>query len=145
MSKQAYSIARVSAAYAVFGGVSFDLKQSLGENGITINPDEDFGERVKGADGSSLWCEYESSGGTIVAEYLASSPAVAFFMALHATQRATGTTGLDSIVIVDRDMQITHTASDVAIQSITGHTVKKAKGDMIVVTLNYGKISSIGV
>ncbi|WP_304625506.1 phage protein [uncultured Parasutterella sp.] len=142
--KQVYSIARVSAAYAVFGGVAFDCKQSLGENGITINPDEDYGERIKGADGSSLWCEYESSGGTIVMEFLPSSPAVPFFMALHATQRATGTTGLDSYVIVDRDMKTTHTASDVAIQSITGHTVKKAKGDMIVVTLNYGKLSSVG-
>lgn len=142
--KQAYSIARVSAAYAVSGGVSFNFKQSLGENGITINPGEDFGERIRGADGSTLWCEYESNDGTIVAEFLASSPAVPFFMALHATQRATGTTGLDSIVIVDRDMQTTHTASDVAIQSITGHTVKKSKGDMIVVTLNYGKLSSVG-
>lgn len=142
--KQVYSIARVSAAYAVAGGVTFDCKQSLGENGITINPDEDYGERIKGADGSSLWCEYESSGGTIVMEFLPSSPAVPFFMALHATQRATGTTGLDSYVIIDRDMQTTHTASDVAIQSITGHTVKKSKGDMVVVTLNYGKLSSIG-
>lgn len=61
MSKQTYSIARASAAYAVFGGVSFDLKQGLTDNGITINLDEDFGERNKAIDGSSIWSEYETS------------------------------------------------------------------------------------
>lgn len=144
MSKQTYSIARASAAYAVFGGVSFDLKQGLTDNSITINLDEDFGERNKAIDGSSIWSEYETSSGTIVLEYLPSSPCVAFFMALHATQRGTGSTGSDTVTILDRDMKITHTGSQVAIQSITGHGVKKSKGDSIVVTLNCGQITSIG-
>lgn len=144
MAKQSYSIARASAAYASFGGVSFDLKQGIGENGISINLDEDFGERHKGADGSTLWSEYETSSGTIVIEYLANSPAIPFFTALHATQRGTGSTGQDTITILDRDMGMTHTASDVSIQSITGHSIKKAKGDMVVVTLNCGKITSMG-
>ena len=38
--KQVYSIARVSAAYAVFGGVAFDCKQSLGENGKYLHGEE---------------------------------------------------------------------------------------------------------
>ena len=90
MKKPTYSIARASAAYAVFGGVSFDLKQGLTDNGITINLDEDFGERNKAIDGSSIWSEFETSAGTIVLEYLPSSPCVPFFITLHATQRGTG-------------------------------------------------------
>ena len=120
------------------------MKQGLTDNGITINLDEDFGERNKAIDGSSIWSEYETSAGTIVLEYLPSSPCVPFFITLHATQRGTGSTGSDTVTVIDRDMKFTYTGSQVAIQSITGHNVKKSKGDSIVVTLNCGQITSIG-
>lgn len=144
MPKQVYSVARASAAYAVFSGVSFDIKQGLAENGISIAYTEDFGERHVGTD-STLWSEYATKHGTMTLEYLANSPAVPFFQNLHTTQRMTGTTGLDTVTVLDRDMQTTFTGSDVAIQSITGHGVKKAKGDSVVVTLNCGNLDIVGV
>jgi hypothetical protein len=141
MSKKAFSLAHCSASYAVYGGVSFDLKNGISENGVTIEFAEDFGERVVGGDGTSMWTEYMSSNGTITVELMPYSDAYAFFITLQNTQRASGSKGQDSITITDRDLNRNWVGSDVAIQSISGEQINKAGNNVVTVTLSCGSIT----
>jgi hypothetical protein len=141
MTKKAFSLAHCSASYAVYGGVSFDLKNGISENGVTIEFAEDFGERVVGGDGTSMWTEYMSSHGTITVELMPYSDAYAFFITLQNTQRATGSKGQDSITITDRDLNRNWVGSDVAIQSISGEQISKSGNNVVTVTLSCGSIT----
>jgi hypothetical protein len=141
MTKKAFSLAHCSASYAVYGGVSFDLKNGIAENGVTIELAEDLGERVVGADGSSMWTEYMTSHGTITVELMPYSDAYPFFITLQNAQRATGSKGQDTITIIDRDLQRNWVGSDVAIQSISGEQISKSGNNVVTVTLSCGSIT----
>lgn len=135
-----YTIKNVSIAYAAYGGVAIDCKDGLAEGGCTIAFDEDFGERAKGADGSTLWSEYETTSGTVTLNVMPYSPLYAFFRTLQASQRGAGSKGQDTMTIVNTNFSESFTCSAVAIQNISGETFDKAGNTVRVITLNCGEI-----
>ncbi len=140
---ESYTLHNVSIAYAPFGAASFDCKNGIAEAGVTVAMSEDFGERVKGGDGSSYWTEYCSTDGTITLNVLATSPAYAFFVALQHAQRASGTKGRDSMTILNRDFNEMISCADCAIQNISGETYDKAGSTVRVITINSGRITKM--
>ncbi len=143
MSKESYTIKHVQMAYAAFGGASFDLKQGLSEDGVTIEMAEDFGERTMGVDGSSLWSEYESSNGTVTLSIMANSPAYAFFVNLQTVQRNTGTKGRDSATIINKDFNESITCSKGAIRSISGEKYDKRGNALRTVVIDFESIVKV--
>lgn len=145
MAKKSYCIKNVSITYSPNGGATFNCKEGIAEGGATIAYAEDFGERTVGADGSTLWSEYVTSHGTITLNIMANSPAYAYFVTLHNTQRMSGSVGEDILSINNRDFNESFNCADCAIQSISGETYDKAGNTVRVVTINAGKITRIAV
>lgn len=143
MAKESYTLANVSVTYAPFGAASFDCKNGIAESGVTIAMSEDFGERVKGGDGTSMWTEYCSSDGTITLNVNQYSPVYAFFVALQNAQRLAGKKGRDTMTILNRDMNEVITCSQCAIQSISGETYDKSGSTVRVITINAGSITRL--
>lgn len=141
MAKESYTLAHVSITYAPFGAASFDCKNGIAESGCSIAMSEDFGERVKGGDGSSMWTEYCSQDGTITLNVNPYSPAYAFFVALQNAQRMSGTKGRDTMTILNRDLNEMISCAQCAIQSISGETYDKSGATVRVVTINSGTIT----
>lgn len=141
MAKESYTLYNVSVTYAPFGAASFDCKNGIAESGVTVTMSEDFGERVKGGDGSSMWTEYCSSDGTITLNVNPYSPAYAFFIALQNAQRMAGKKGRDTMTILNRDLRETITCAQCAIQSISGETYDKSGSTVRVITINAGSIT----
>ena len=143
MAKSAYSIKRVSVVYAPFGAASFDCKNGLAESGVTISMSDNFGERTVGADGSSLWSEYENSNGTITINLLPNSPVYAFFINLQNAQRLSGRKGEDTMTIVNKSFNEAYTCAKCSIESISGETFDKVGNNVRVVTINAGEITRV--
>lgn len=141
--KKSYTMHHVNMAYSAFSGASFDLKNGLSTDGVTISMAEDFGERTVGADGRSLWSEYMSENGTVTISIMSNSPAYAFFTALQNAQRITGTKGRDSITIANTDFNEAFTCADVAIQSIGEVKYDKAGNASRPIVFNCGKITRV--
>jgi hypothetical protein len=144
MAKKAYCLNNCSVSYAAYGSVSFDLKNGIAENGVTVEMAEDFGERMVGGDGSSAWSEYMSSNGTISLEIMPYSDSYAFFTSLQNTQRATGSKGMDTVTILDRNFNRTIIGSDVAIRSISGEQISKSGNNVVTILLDCGSITRQG-
>lgn len=143
MAKESYTLAYVNCSYSAYGGAAFDLKKGLAEDGITINMDEDFGERTMGADGSTLWSEYMTSSGTIDIVVMANSPAYAFFATLQAAQRASGIKGRDTLSINNPDFNESITASNCAILRISGEKYDKRGNTTRTITISAGSITRV--
>lgn len=143
MPKESYTLAHVNASYSAYGAAAFDLKQGLAEDGITINMDEDYGERTNGADGSTLWSEYMTTSGTIDIVVMANSPVYAYFVALQAAQRASGTKGRDTFSCNNRDFSESFTASKCAIQRISGEKFDKRGNATRTITISAGSITRV--
>ena len=139
-TSKTYTIKNVSISYAAFGGGSYDCKQGIAEDGCTVEMAEDFGERTMGADGSTLWSEYETKNGTVTLNVMANSPVYAYFVSLNNAQRLAGTKGQDSMTIKNRSFSEQFSCADVAIQSISGETYDKAGHTVRVITLSCGTI-----
>ena len=143
MAKESYTLVHANASYSAYGAAAFDLKQGLAEDGITINMDEDFGERTNGADGSTLWSEYMTSSGTIDIVVMANSPVYAYFVTLQAAQRASGTKGRDTFSCTNRDFNESFTASKCAIQRISGEKIDKRGNATRTITISAGSITRV--
>lgn len=136
-----YTIKNVSISYAAFSGATFDCKQGLAEDGVTVSMTEDFGERLNGAAGDTMWSEYETNSGTITINLMPNSKTFAFLDALHTAQRASGTAGNDAVYITNRNNGETITATEVAIQNPGDITYNKSGTAIRAVILNAGHIT----
>lgn len=143
MPKESYTLKHVQMAYAAFGGASFDMKQGISEDGVTIEMAEDFGERTMGGDGSTLWSEYVGSNGTVTLSIMANSPAYPFFVNLQTVQRQSGTKGRDSATIINKDFNESITCSNGAIRSISGEKYDKRGNAYRTVVIDFGSITRI--
>lgn len=145
MDKENYTLHNVSVVYSPFGAASFDCREGIAESGVTIAMAEDFGERVMGGDGTSMWSEYCSDHGTVTLNVNPYSPAYAFFIALQNAQRASTTKGRDTMTIQSSDLKEIITCAQCAIQSISGETYDKAGSTVRVITINCGHINRMAL
>lgn len=103
MALRTYSFLDVNAAINGPGG-AFNLGQGAGasEEGISIEPSQDVGGMMIGADGTPMHSLYADKSGKITLRLLKTSPVNASLSAMLAFQRTSGANwGQNTISIVD--------------------------------------------